>query len=311
MFVYKIENLNNGKVYIGQTKCFLTRMKSHVCKLNSNKHTNKHLQFSWNKHGKENFSFEILEEPSIEKSDEREVFWINHYSSNIRENGYNIEHGGVLVKNLGEETKQRISNALKGKYTGEKNHMFGKSPSEETLKLMSIVHSGKIMPENAKIVLSYLNSGKLNPFYGKNHSVEKRKIIGDAARGRKYSEDMKKRLSKLNSGENNPSFGKKPSSETLLKMSLGAKEHNFSGKRNPSFGVSPSRKTREKISESLRKRESGRKTKGINLVTLEEKTFKSVEEAASFIGHKSTDLVRRVCKGKLKKTRNWYFCYIV
>lgn len=42
-----------------------------------------------------------------------------------------------------EEWKKQHSEALKGRYTGEKNPMYGKHHSEETRKKMSEVHKGK------------------------------------------------------------------------------------------------------------------------------------------------------------------------
>lgn len=45
------------------------------------------------KYGKENFSFDIIEECSIEALNERETYWILQYNS-IGKNGYNCNIGG-------------------------------------------------------------------------------------------------------------------------------------------------------------------------------------------------------------------------
>ena len=59
--VYKITNKVNGKIYIGSAKCFQVRASQHLSSLEKQKHQNKHLQASFNKHGSGAFLFEVLE----------------------------------------------------------------------------------------------------------------------------------------------------------------------------------------------------------------------------------------------------------
>ena len=60
--VYKIVNLANNKIYIGQTsKSFYSRWRSHLSNLRCDRHINRHLQNSWNKYGQESFQLEIVE----------------------------------------------------------------------------------------------------------------------------------------------------------------------------------------------------------------------------------------------------------
>ena len=92
--VYLIRNIKNGKVYIGQTNNLKIRKQSHFSDLKANIHHNKHLQNAWNKYGAENFEFEVLEECSLEKLDEVEIYWIKYYESYNRKFGYNFELGG-------------------------------------------------------------------------------------------------------------------------------------------------------------------------------------------------------------------------
>ena len=58
--IYKIENLVNGKVYIGKTVDFKERKKEHKLDLRLNRHYNNYLQNAWNKYGRENFKFEMV-----------------------------------------------------------------------------------------------------------------------------------------------------------------------------------------------------------------------------------------------------------
>ena len=63
--IYKITNLKNQKFYIGQSKDLNNREHNHFYQLERNEHHNEILQNSFNKHGKENFIFEVLEDDGI------------------------------------------------------------------------------------------------------------------------------------------------------------------------------------------------------------------------------------------------------
>lgn len=59
--VYKIENKENGKKYIGSSENIRKRFIAHLSALRNNKHPNKELQKDWNEYGEESFKFEVLE----------------------------------------------------------------------------------------------------------------------------------------------------------------------------------------------------------------------------------------------------------
>lgn len=89
--IYKIENLTNGKIYIGQSIHPYRRLIEHMYM--ARHHLDElpiHLAIS--KYKEENFSFTVLEE-DIENYNEREAYWINYYNSLVP-NGYNILAGG-------------------------------------------------------------------------------------------------------------------------------------------------------------------------------------------------------------------------
>jgi len=115
--VYKIENLINGKVYIGSTeKSFLKRFSTHYTKLKSNNHRGHiYLQNAVNKYGIENFEFEILEELEDDIL-EREAYWINKYNSCDRGYGYNL----TLIPNRGSmsnpEIAKKVGEIIRNKY---------------------------------------------------------------------------------------------------------------------------------------------------------------------------------------------------
>lgn len=58
--VYQIRNTSNQKAYVGSTKCFTGRWKTHKIALRNGIHPNRYLQNAWNKHGEKAFKFEIL-----------------------------------------------------------------------------------------------------------------------------------------------------------------------------------------------------------------------------------------------------------
>ena len=62
MGIYKIINVVNNKFYVGSAVNFSRRKARHFSELRHNKHNNRWLQASWNKHGEAAFVFAIVEE---------------------------------------------------------------------------------------------------------------------------------------------------------------------------------------------------------------------------------------------------------
>jgi len=60
--VYKISNMINNKVYIGESFNIKRRWKEHIQELINNSHYSLELQKDYNTYGKDNFKFEVLEE---------------------------------------------------------------------------------------------------------------------------------------------------------------------------------------------------------------------------------------------------------
>lgn len=94
--IYKITNLLNGKVYIGQSINIVQRLNRH--KNYDKRYSHYPLYQAFNKEGIENFSFEVLEECDINSLNEREKFWIKYYNS--FHEGYNQTEGGAGSPNV-------------------------------------------------------------------------------------------------------------------------------------------------------------------------------------------------------------------
>ena len=109
--IYCIENLINGKKYIGQSINILARWKQHLSNLRRKIHHNEKLQNAWNKYGENNFKFYIIVETDADSLDEFEIKYISLYDTYA--NGYNKDYGGYYRKNMTDETKKKISESRK------------------------------------------------------------------------------------------------------------------------------------------------------------------------------------------------------
>lgn len=121
MVIYEIVNVINGKRYIGQTVQQATRRwTEHRYRLSVGTHDNAHLQNAWNKYGKTAFTFNIIDVAnSIEELNKKEQLLIGHHKSTDKKFGYNIKSGGSNARHS-DESKQKISSALRGRTHGKK-----------------------------------------------------------------------------------------------------------------------------------------------------------------------------------------------
>lgn len=93
--IYKITNLINGKIYIGQTiQSIKDRWYRHVgnSKWISQHEANMTIKRAIRKYGKENFKLELIENCKRENLNDREKYWISYYDS--YHTGYNNTLGG-------------------------------------------------------------------------------------------------------------------------------------------------------------------------------------------------------------------------
>lgn len=196
--IYQIRNLVNDKIYIGSSNNLYNRKTyGHLNALKYNRHENDKLQKAFNKYGKQNFTFEVIEFCEPEKRIEVEQYWIDRfYNKNMcyNINAFANKPPSNLGKHHSEETKQKISKIHKNKIV-----------SLETRKKMS------------KIAKERFKNPKNNPMYGKQHSEKTKKKISSINMGNKYclgrklSSETKKKISEANKG-------RKLSPETIEKI---------------------------------------------------------------------------------------------
>lgn len=108
--IYKITNVINEKVYIGQTIQTLTKRWwghwSEHCRACPK------LKNSIRKYGKENFTIEIIDTANlIQDLNKKEEFWIKHFNS--VEFGYNLQAGGGNRLHLPESIRKMEENNTK------------------------------------------------------------------------------------------------------------------------------------------------------------------------------------------------------
>lgn len=89
--IYKITDLTNNMVYIGQSNNIDRRKTEHF---NNNKYNISKIDRAIQEKGKENFDFEVIEECSLAELTEKEKYWIKYYDS--FDHGYNQTKGGQL-----------------------------------------------------------------------------------------------------------------------------------------------------------------------------------------------------------------------
>lgn len=207
--IYKITNLTNNKVYIGQTDRLNEREREHFYRLGRCEHHNEYLQKSFNKHGKDNFKFQIIE--LTDDLDNRELYWLNEYGGLNSENTYNFKN--PKTKEWSEYTKVKQSKSM----LGENNPNFGNKWTDEQKEKASKSKKGK----------------KLEDLIGEEKAKLVKEKMSKSQTGRKHSEEVKEKIRQANIGEKNPAYGK---------------GYRQEGENNPMFGKpAPNRKKILKI----------------------------------------------------------------
>jgi len=163
---------------------------------------------------------------------------------------------------LTEEHRAKIGAAQKR----EKNHNYGKHPSEETRAKLREAHKnnsrvgenhpmwGKHLTPETKRKISLALKGRKCPWIakrgatGKHRSPETKDKIAQALIGRKHTLEELAKMSLAKQGRKNPFYGRHHSEESKQKNKQN--HRSYVGENHPLWGKSPSEETRRKISES-------------------------------------------------------------
>ena len=251
MLIYMIENILNGKFYIGKTvKTVQDRFKQHIrC---AKYGINRKLYDAMNHYGIDKFVFYVIED-NIQSEDvlnEREIYWITKL--NAIENGYNMAEGGqggasIVPKHWDENHhasfhdylynrggRERLSKRMK-----ENPPMKGCKHTDDAKKKMSQ------SKEKYKEIYSQKFSGENNPMYGYTKEyVETHKNESEFCRNiSRIRQEMSERFS----GEGNPMYGRND-------QCYGARRWNAEVKGKTAeeiYGVEWSKQRAEKQSEAM------------------------------------------------------------
>lgn len=195
-YIYKITNIKNNKVYIGQTvKERPTDRYSQHKYLASHPKQEKSISYlhrAMNANGLDNFIFEVIEKVDNSLLNEREQYWIKILNCKIP-NGYNMTDGGEGTKSfsrpqtLQERLKRQKSN--KQFYINHPEALTKRSQitkqlwqNEEYRKKVTESHK-KTYAEHPELRQRFC--GENNPMYGKHHTEESIQKIKAAAANRK------------------------------------------------------------------------------------------------------------------------------
>lgn len=201
--IYKIENLANGKIYIGQSLDVRRRITVHRSKLRGDSHGNPHLQAAWNKYGEEQFVFEQLcsvlgatVEERVENLNRLEVELIREYRAFV--DGYNLDTGGDN-KTVSEATRQRLRDSHKGQ----------KQPPCTPEKRERLRIAGASRVHSAATRAKIGNAGRGRPAWNKGRG---------GYRASPASEERKRKISEAQRGDKNHNFGKTIPAEVIAKI---------------------------------------------------------------------------------------------
>jgi|694.fasta_scaffold00011_164 group I intron endonuclease len=166
--IYKITNLITNKIYIGSTNNFHLRKYTHLNHLRNNKHCNKILQNSWNKHSEINFNFEIIEHTTQDNLMILEQYYLDLYKPYNKDIGYNIAKlacpNNSGIKHI---TKQIAWNkGLKLPASWNKNKKLTKEHKEK-LSISAKLRKRLPCSNETKIKISLKQIGKNGNNYGK------------------------------------------------------------------------------------------------------------------------------------------------
>lgn len=186
--IYGIKNRASGKWYIGQSIQIEIRLRHHLTSLRRSDHPNAYLLRAYKKYGEEQFEFVLLESTTRELLGEREKYWITFYQSLSDDNGYNLETGGNLNKEV--SLARRIRSSLSQR--GRPHKHCGRRHSEETRKRISLSKLGRPRSPELREKLSKYWTGKKRPHKGGKWSDERK----ESWRARCKAENMIQRIAK-------------------------------------------------------------------------------------------------------------------
>lgn len=203
MYIYKITNINNNKIYIGLTiQKINDRFSHHIYEAKRGSASYFHRAIM--KHSPKSFIVEQIDTANtIDELREKEIFYIFKYNTTNRKIGYNLSPGGegtpgvlksketrekirqkALGRVISKETKDKISKSNLGKKVNEKTYNAMQTYNKLTSKIVleldidnNIVNKYSNIGECAKALkldrfgVSVFLNKRNNKLYNKKHKL--------------------------------------------------------------------------------------------------------------------------------------------
>jgi group I intron endonuclease len=213
--IYSIQSkCKPDRIYIGSATNMTDRWSDHLWKLNKQIHENPKIQRHYNKYGKDDLVFRMIEpclpqfliiqeqeyikklkpyfnickiagshlgckrseESKLRMSIAQKKRKIKHSPEAIEKN--RIAHLGKTPWNKGKKATLQARRNQSIAHMGKGGWNKGLKRSDEVRLQISIRQKGRIMPPEVREKISKSMMGELNHFYGKKHSDETKKKIG-------------------------------------------------------------------------------------------------------------------------------------
>lgn len=158
MYIYKITNDINDKIYVGQTiRPIEERFHRHIQEALSNK-LDTHFARAIREYGPEHFFVTCIDTASSkEELNQKEIYWIKYYNS--FEEGYNSTFGGEGGNTYCKKSQKEMDN-IKEKIRETK--IGGKNPNARKIKCKNVKTGEELLFDSAADVQRYFNHGNHN-----------------------------------------------------------------------------------------------------------------------------------------------------
>lgn len=290
-YIYLRTNKINGKKYVGQTDNF-KRRNNEWNKLNK-RYGGHVINNARKKYGADGFSFEILRECPNEEMNYWEMYYIKQYNSK-KPYGYNATDGGDSTYERSEETRKKISEALKGK------------PNPKT----AAARRGMKLSEEHKTKIGVASRGR-------KHSEETKEKIADAHRGRKCPEETKAKIADTLRGRKRPDIAAILKGKPKPKVAAALK-----GRKRPAEavaksaaahrGMKRSEETKKKIADSKRDKYNTKCSKAVQALDKDGNVAYEFASTAEAQRHGfNSGCISQCCNGKLKSHKGFIWRYAV
>ena len=197
--VYIIENIKNGKCYIGSTKSsFQLRLNSHFRDLRKGEHHSSILQSSYNKHGSNCFKSRILEVCDACEVREKEQQWIDFMNPE-----YNIKKKvDWWEPSFTDEYRRKLSKSLGGKPV-EICDLEGNLITTVDTQYAAADYVGSSQANISQCLrgVSKTSKGYMFRFKGEDFTYKPKKRKTSKLRGYRHSEETRRNMSRAKKGK--------------------------------------------------------------------------------------------------------------